>query len=162
MALIGGLLTVTAFFLWGVRIAAGQKESLGVLDAMLSFLRELSARLSHRREGLKGIFAAYGDPLLESYGFLPLLREHDGREYPAVWEAALKALPLPSEALPPLQTLGSSLGRIPFGAQTEQITLCITLLEGVQKALETGAFQKRKSTVALWTLGGLLIALLLL
>ena len=100
--------------------------------------------------------------MLESYGFLPLLREHDGREYPALWEAALERLPLPSEALPHLQALGSSLGRLPFGAQTEQLSLCITLLEGVQKSLKTGAFQKRKSTVALWTLGGLLVALLLL
>ena len=171
MALMGGLLTVTAFFLWGVRVAAGQREALEALDAMLSLLRELSARLSHRREGLKGIFAAYRHPLLESYGFLPLLREHDGREYPALWEAALERLPLPSEALPHLQALGSSLGRLPFGAQTEQLpfgvqteqlSLCITLLEGVQKSLKTGAFQKRKSTVALWTLGGLLVALLLL
>lgn len=162
MALMGGLLTVTAFFLWGVRVAAGQRESLEALDAMLSLLRDLSARLSHRKEGLKGIFAAYRHPLLESYGFLPLLREHDGREYPALWEAALERLPLPSEALPHLQALGSSLGRLPFGAQTEQLSLCITLLEGVQKSLKTGAFQKRKSTVALWTLGGLLVALLLL
>lgn len=162
MALVGGLLTVAAFFLLGAHQAGKQKTSLEALEAILRLLRELSARLSHRREGLKGIFAAYRDPLLEAWGFLPLLRDHDGREYPALWETALETLPLPPEALPPLRNFGTTLGRVSLSAQTEQLALCITLLEGAQRELRAGAFQKRKSTVALWTLGGLLIALLLI
>jgi len=160
--LMGGLLTVAAFFLWGTSLAAKQKDSLAVLDAVLALLRELSARLLHRREGLRSIFAAYEDPRLAPYGFLELLKSHDGRDYPSLWTSALALLPLPKEALPPLRTLGSSLGRVSLEAQGEQLALAIALLETVQRELLAGAFQKRKSTVALWTLGGLLAALLLL
>lgn len=162
MELIGGLLTVAAFFLYGFSKAGNLKTSLEVLDSMLALLRELSARLSHRRESLKTVFSAYQDPLLESYGFLSLLKNHDGRDYPALWENALPLLPLPREALPPLTSLGASLGRLSLKGQTEQIALCLTLLEAVRKDLQAGAMQKRKSIVALWTLSGLLVALLLL
>lgn len=162
MRLMGGLLAVAAFFLWGTAQAGKQKEALTVLDGILTLLRELSARLLHRREGLKAVFAVYEDPRLSAYGFLELLKSHDGRDYPSLWASALALLPLPKEALPPLLTLGSSLGRVPLEAQTEQIALCIALLEKVQGELRAGAYQKRKSTVALWTLGGLLVALLLL
>ncbi len=162
MELTGGLLTVAAFFLYGSAKAASHKTALNVLEAMLAFLRELSARLSHRRESLKTVFAAYQDPLLESYGFLSLLKGHDGRDYPSLWEAALTTLPLPREALPPLRELGASLGRLSLKGQTEQIALCLTLLERIRQELQAGAPQKRKSIVALWTLSGLLVALLLL
>lgn len=162
MRLMGGLLTVTAFFLYGTFQAGKQKDSLAVLDAIVEFLQALSARLFHRREGLRSVFASFSDPRLEAYGFLRILREHDGRDYPSLWNPALETLPLPKEALPPLRALGASLGRVPLEAQTEQLALCIRLLETLRQELKSNAFRKRRSTVALWTLGGLLVALLLL
>ena len=162
MDLLGSFLTVAAFFLYGTSKAGKHKAALETLEAMLSFLRELSARLSHRREGLKEVFAFYESPVLSSYGFLQLLKEHDGRDYPALWEAALPLLPLPEEALPPLKSLGATLGRLSFSAQTEQIALCVALLEEIQRKHRAGFLQKQRSTVALWTLSGLLTALLLL
>ena len=162
MELTGGFLTVTAFFLYGVSKVHKEKDALGVLEGMLTLLRELSARLLHRREGLRQVFATYGDPRLEACGFLPALREHDGRDYPSLWNAALRLLPLPAEALPPLQSLGSSLGRVSLTVQTEQLALSISQLETILRKMRDSAYQKGRSTVALWTLGGLLVALLLL
>lgn len=161
MRLIGGLLAVTAFFLYGTSRASAMGEELDTLEGMLSLLRELSLRLLHRREKLGDVFATCRDPF-PSYPFLSLLREHSGENYPLVWKSGVQALPLPKEAVPPVNELGDSLGQLLLTPQAQQLELCIARLEELQKRLQTNASQKQKSTVALWTLGGLLTALLLI
>lgn len=161
MRLIGGLLAVTAFFLYGVSRASAMKEELDTLEGMLSLLRELSLHLLHRREKLGDIFAACKDPF-PSYPFLTRLREHGGESYPPIWKSGVQDLPLPKEAVPPLNDLGDSLGQLFLKPQAQQLELCIARLEELQRSLRENAAQKQKSTVALWTLGGLLTALLLI
>ena len=161
MRLLGGLLAVTAFFLYGSSKAGGIRTELDTLEGMLSLLREMALRLTHRREKLGDVFASCKDPFPE-YPFLSFLQTHGGQSYTAVWKSALQILPLPEDALPPLRALGSSLGQLPLISQKEQLSFCIARLEDVQKKLSANASQKQKSTVALWTLGGLLTALLLL
>ncbi len=161
MRLLGGLFAVMAFFLYGTSRANASKEELNTLGAMLSFLRELSLRLVHRREKLGDVFATCKNPFPHDE-FLQVLREHGGQNYPGVWRAGLQTLSLPKEAIPPLHVLGDSLGQLLLRPQTEQLELCIARLEELQKSLQQNALQKQKSTVALWTLGGLLTALLLL
>ena len=161
MRLLGGLLAVTAFFLYGSSKARGLRTELCTLEGMLSLLREMSLRLIHRREPLREIFASCRDPFPEE-PFLPFLRANGGQSYPVVWKAALELLPLPKEALPPLYALGDSLGQLPLGSQKAQLDFCIARLEELYGQLGENTLQKQKSTVALWTLGGLLTAVLLL
>lgn len=161
MRLIGGLLAVAAFFLYGSSRAGAVEEELNTLEGMLSLLREVSLRLLHRREKLGDIFASCGNPFPD-HSFLPRLREHDGTDYPRVWKASLQELPLPKDSLPPLNSFGDSLGQLFLHPQEQQLELCIAQLEELQRHLRTNTSQKQKSTIALWTLGGLLTALLLL
>ncbi len=162
MRFFGGLLTVAAFFLCGTSVAGEVRRELRATEAVLSLLRELSRKLTWGCEPLKRVFASYRDPLLEKAGFLSLLRAADGRNYPAAWASAMETLPFPAAARRALQTFGESLGRLPLETQKEQLSLCIAALEAERQEALTHAEQKRRSTVALWTLAGLLIAVLLL
>lgn len=162
MRLIGGLLTVAAFFLCGTSVAGESLAELRTVEAMLSLLRELSRRLLWSRDPLHTLFPHYCDPLLEKYGFLPALRQANGRNYPAVWAEAVGHLPLPEQAKNALEAFGSSLGRVSLDTQKEQLSLCIHTLEEARDKAREQAGQKQRSTVALWTLSGLLAALLLL
>lgn len=162
MRLIGALLTVAAFFLYGTSRAGEVKNTLAVTEGMLTLLRDLSRRLTHGKYPLGHVFSVMEDPLPERYGFLSALRSHDGRNYPAVWKASVLHLPLDKAAKDALLLLGDSLGRVSLEVQTEQIALCIAALEESRRDLRDGALQKQRSTVALWTLGGFLVALLLI
>ena len=161
MRLLGGLLAVTAFFLYGNSKAGNIRRELDSLSGMLSLLREMTLRLTHRREKLGEIFATAKDPFSE-YAFLSRLSVQDGSGYGRAWNASLPLLPLPKDALPHLQSVGDTLGQLPLEPQKEQLEYCIARLEELQAKLSANASQKQKSTVALWTLGGLLTALLLL
>ncbi len=160
MRLIGGLLTVTAFFLIGTASAREIRTELRVLEAMLAFLRELSRKLMWSRAPLQTLFEAYREPFLESVGFLPVLRQADPKQYGTVWQSALSCLPLSEEPLRALDELGQSLGRVSLETQKEQLMLCISALEESHAALKAKAKDKQRSAVSLWTLSGLLIALL--
>lgn len=162
MRLMGGLLIVSAFSFCGISFAGEARTEIHGLEALLSLLRTLSRRLSWGKEPLRRLFATYRDPYLERIGFLPLLRDADGRNYPDAWEQALRRLPLPPEAMGEALTLGTSLGRVSLEAQLEQLSLCIASLEACHRNAQAGARRNRRSTVALWVLAGLLIALLLL
>lgn len=162
MRLIGGLLIVGAFSLCGISFAGEARTEMRALEALLSLLRTLSRRLSWGKEPLRTLFSSYRDPYLERTGFLPLLRGADGRNYPDAWEQALRHLPLPPEAMRDALTLGTSLGRVSLEAQLEHLSLCIAALETCYKNAQTNAERNRRSTVALWVLAGLLVALLLL
>lgn len=162
MRLIGGLLTVAAFFLCGAAFAGETRAEVRTLESVLTFLRSLSQKLTWSREPLRSAFQTYRDPLLERTGFLPLLRSADSRSYPAVWEEAVRLLPLPPPAARELQEFGTSIGRLPLHTQRERLALCIAALEAALQTARQSSLQKCRSTVALWTLAGLLIALLLL
>lgn len=162
MRLLGGLLVLLSFTLCGISFANGVRTQQQTMEAMLSLLRTLSQTLQWGRAPLCEVFRAYRDPLLEKTGFLPALRDADGRNYPAVWDASLSLLSLPENARSPLRSFGNALGRLPLGTQKEQTSLCIAALEDALEAFRAQAMQKRRSTVALWTLAGLLVAVLLL
>lgn len=162
MRLIGGLLIVSAFSCCGISFAGEARTEIRALESLLALLRALSQRLSWGKEPLNALFSSYRDPYLERIGFLPMLRSADGRNYPAVWEEALHLLPLPPEAMREAQNLGASLGRVSLEAQLERLALCIAALDVCRGSARTRAERNRRSTVALWILAGLLIALLLL
>lgn len=162
MRLIGGLLIVGAFSLCGISFAGEARAELRALEALLALLRALSQRLSWGKEPLRLLFASYQDAYLERIGFLPLLRNADGRSYPAAWEQALSLLPLPPDAMRASQALGSSLGCLSLEAQLEHLSLCIAALDACRQTALTHADRNRRSTVSLWILTGLLVALLLL
>lgn len=162
MRLIGGLLIVGAFSFCGISFAGEARAEIRALEALLALLRTLSQRLSWGKEPLHTLFRSYRDPYLEHIGFLPALRETEGRSYPDVWEQALRLLPLPPDAMRASQTLGSSLGRVSLEAQLEHLSLCIASLDVCHRNALTHADRNRRSTVALWILAGLLVALLLL
>lgn len=162
MRLIGGLLTVAAFFLCGTSAAGQTVLELRTVEALLALLRELSRGLVWKCLPLHTLFAQYRDELLEKQGFLPALRGACGRNYPAVWQDAAEKLPVPVQAKRALSDFGSTLGLVALDAQKEQIALCIASLEEVRDAVREQTQQKQRSTVALWTLSGLLVALLLL
>lgn len=162
MRLIGGLLIVSAFSFCGVSFAGEARAEIRALEALLALLRALSQRLAWGKEPLHTLFRSYRDPYLERTGFLPALRETEGRSYPDVWEQALRLLPLPPEAMRASQTLGASLGRVSLEAQLEHLSLCIASLDACRQNALTNADRNRRSTVALWILAGLLVALLLL
>ena len=162
MRLIGGLLIVGAFSLCGVSFAGEARSELRALEALLGLLRTLSQRLSWGKEPLRSLFAAYQDAYLERVGFLPVLRGADGRSYPDVWQEALRLLPLPPDALRALQQFGASFGRVSLEVQLEHLSLCINTLDDCRQSLAAHADRHRRSTVALWILAGLLVALLLL
>lgn len=162
MRLIGGLLIVSAFFWVGTGSAKEIRLGVRALESMLAFLRELSRRLNWSRTPLQALFAAYRDPFLEQIGFLPLLRGADPKQYARSWEAALACLPLTEEPLRPLKELGQGLGRVSLQSQKEQLLLCIAALEEQLTAQKAKAKDKQRSAVSLWTLSGLLIALLLI
>lgn len=162
MRLIGGLLIVSAFSFCGVSFAGEARTEIRALESLLSLLRTLSQRLSWGKEPLRSLFSSFRDPYLERTGFLPLLRNAEGRNYPDAWEQALRLLPLPPEAMQEAQTLGASLGRVSLEAQLERLSLCIASLEICHRNAQTHAQRKCRSTVALWVLTGLLAALLLI
>lgn len=162
MRLMGGLLIVSAFSFCGISFAGEARAELRALEALLFLLRTLAQRLSWGKEPLRTLFSSVSEPYLEQIGFLPLLRGADGRNYPAAWEQALHLLPLPPEAMREAKSLGVSLGRVSLEAQLEQISLCIASLETYHGNARARARQNRRSTVALWVLAGLLVALLLL
>ena len=153
MRLIGGLLLVGASAACGILLTGEAKSEIRALEALLE-LRTLSRRLTWGRDPLRTLFAAYRDPYLERVGFLPALRSADGRAYPVVWAKALQTLPLPPDARKEAEALGPSLGRLPLDAQLERLACRDTARQNAEK--------NRRSTVALWTLAGLLVALLLL
>ena len=161
MHLLGGLLAVTAFFLYGSAKANAIRRELETLEGMLSLLREVALRLALRREKLGEIFASCKNPFPET-PFLQRIAMQGGGGYGRAWQTSLSLLTLPKDALPPLHTLGDTLGQLPLEPQKEQLDFCIARLEELQAKLSANASQKQKSTVALWTLGGLLTALLLL
>ncbi len=162
MRLIGGLLLVGASAACGILLTGEAKSEIRALESLLELLRTLSRRLTWGRDPLRTLFAAYRDPYLERVGFLPALRNADGRAYPAVWVQALQTLPLPPDARKEAETLGPSLGRLPLDAQLDRLALCIDALSACRDAARQNAEKNRRSTVALWTLAGLLAALLLL
>lgn len=162
MRLMGGLLIVSAFSFCGVSFAGETRTEIRALEALLSLLRSLSQRLSWGKEPLRTLFSSFRDPYLEKLGFLPLLRNAEGRNYPNAWEQAMRLLPLPPEAMKQAMSLGASLGRVSLEAQLEHLTLCISSLETSRRDAQANARQKCRSTVALWVLAGLLMALLLL
>lgn len=159
---MGALLIVSAFSFCGVSFAGESKAEIRGLEALLSLLRTLFQRLSWGKEPLRTLFSAYHDPYLERTGFLPLLRGAEGRNYPDVWEQALNLLPLPPEAAREAKALGASLGRVSLEAQLERLSLCIATLDACRENAQVNAHRKCRSTVALWVLAGLLVALLLL
>lgn len=162
MRLIGGLLVVTAFFWIGTVSAREIRTELRALESMLAFLRELSRRLAWSRTPLQALFASYRDPFLDRIGFLHILRSADPKQYALAWQSALARLPLSETSQKPLRELGQSLGRVSLQTQTEQLSLCIVSLEDIHIALQAKAKDKQRSAVSLWTLSGLLIALLLI
>ncbi|MCH5183052.1 MAG: stage III sporulation protein AB [Oscillospiraceae bacterium] len=162
MRLMGGLLIVSAFSFCGVSFAGEAKTEIRALEALLSLLRTLSQRLSWGKEPLHTLFSSMDDPYLERIGFLPLLRNAEGRNYPDAWERALRLLPLPPEAMREAQALGASLGRVSLEAQLERLSLCIASIETCRENAQDNARRKCRSTVALWVLAGLLAALLLI
>lgn len=162
MHLIGGLLTVIAFFLIGTASAKEIRSELRALESLLAFLRELSRRLLWSRATLQTMFSTYREPFLESAGFLPAIRQADPKQVPAVWIEALSCLPLSEESLRVLEELGQSLGRVSLETQKEQLALCIAALEETYTETKAKAKEKQRSAVALWTLAGLLVALLFL
>lgn len=162
MRLIGGLLVVTAFFLIGTASAQEIRTELRTLEALLAFLRELSRKLAWSRTPLQAVFAAYRDPFLERIGFMRILQSADPKQYALAWQNALARLPLSEESQKPLRELGQSIGRVSLQTQTEQLSLCIASLEDIHIALQAKAKDKQRSAVSLWTLSGLLIALLLI
>lgn len=162
MRLIGGLLVVTAFFWIGTVSAREIRTELRALESMLTFLRELSRRLAWSRTPLQALFASYRDPFFDRIGFLHILRSADPKQYALAWQSALARLPLSETSQKPLRELGQSLGRVSLQTQTEQLSLCIASLEDIHIALRAKAKDKQRSAVSLWTLSGLLIALLLI
>ncbi len=160
MRLIGGLLIVTAFFAVGSVSAREVRAELRALEAMLAFLRELSRRLTWERMPLQALFAQTQEPFLERIGFLPLLRNADPKQYALAWKRALARLPLSGEPLRALETLGQGLGLVPLETQKEQLMLGIAVLEEAYASQKAKAGDKQRSAVSLWTLSGLLIALL--
>ena len=162
MRLIGGLLIVTAFFLVGTGSAREIRLRLRALEGMLAFLRELSRGLTWSRAPLQTLFAACREPFLERVGFLPILRGADPKRYTSAWSDALAHLPLAEEDIRVLKSLGETIGRVTLETQTEQLLLCISELEEHHAALRAKAKDKQRSAVSLWTLSGLLIALLLI
>lgn len=162
MRLIGGLLIVCAFSLCGVSFAGEARAEIRALEALLALLRTLSQRLSWGKEPLRDLFASYREPYLERVGFLPALRHADGRNYPAIWQEALLLLPLPPDAMQAAQNFGSSFGRVSLEVQLEHVSLCASTLDTCRQNLVAHANQHRRSTVSLWVLAGLLVALLLL
>lgn len=162
MRLFGGLLLVTAFFLLGVGLASRTRTQVRQLEALSALLEALSQKLRWSREPLADVFASFRDPLLEQSGFLPTLRAGDGRSYPADWARAVKALALPPDATAALLSFGETLGRLPLQTQQERTALCKSTLDGINGKMRAREEQTRRSTVALWTLFGLLLAILLL
>lgn len=162
MRLMGGLLIVSAFSFCGVSFAGEARTEIRALEALLSLLRTLSQRLAWGKEPLRSLFSSYRDPYLERTGFLPLLRAAEGRSYPDAWGRALRLLPLPPEAMRQAQSFGASLGRVSLEAQLEHLSLCVASLEICHRDAQNHARQKCRSTVALWVLTGLLVALLLI
>ena len=162
MRLIGGLLIVTAFFWIGTASAREIRAALRALESMLAFLRELSRKLAWSRIPLQAVFAQAREPFLERIGFLHILRDADPKQYALAWQSALARLPLSEVSQKPLRELGQSLGRVSLQTQTEQLSLCIVSLEEAYAAHKQKAADKQRSAVSLWTLSGLLIALLLI
>ncbi len=162
MRLIGGLLLVGASAACGILLTGEAKTEIRALEALLELLRTISRRLTWGHDPLRTLFADYRDPYLERTGFLPALRNADGRAYPVAWSQALHTLPLSPDAMKEAESLGPSLGRLSLEAQLEQLALCIDALSACRDTAKQNAEKNRRSTVALWTLAGLLVALLLL
>ncbi|MBQ1203495.1 MAG: hypothetical protein IIX61_06820 [Loktanella sp.] len=162
MRLIGGLLTVTGFYLLGAASAKKIRTELRAMEAMLAFLRELFRSLTWSRKPLQALFCAYRDPFLERVGFLPAIRQADPKRYTDAWRDALQTLVLSDASRRALETLGQTIGRLSLETQKEQLMQCIAVLEEQYAVQSAKSKDRQKSAVSLWTLSGLLIALLLI
>ena len=162
MRLIGGLLTVTGFYLLGAASAKRIRTELRAMEAMLAFLRDLVRSLTWSRKPLQALFSAYNEPFLERVGFLPVLRQADSKQYTEAWERALHTLSLNDTSSRALETLGQTIGRVSLETQKEQLMQCIAVLEEQHAVQSAKSKDRQKSAVSLWTLSGLLIALLLI
>ena len=157
---LGSLLITLSFFLLGAGIAGETKAERAALNALLRVLQTLRDRLLWQREPLDRFFSGCDAPELQKYGFRDRLLSAGTVE--TGWKNAVLALPLPDEARAELLSLGETLGKTALAPQTERLSLCIATCERVCAELAETEKKQRKSTVAVWTLVGVLLSLLLL
>lgn len=160
MKLSGALLVTLAFFLIGAGIAGEARAERRALQAILRLLHAMQSALSWQRVPLDRFFASFADAELEACGFLPALRGSAAGQ--AGFRDALSLLPLPADAGAALREFADTLGTLPLGAQCDRLSYCISRLEPILQDLTEREKNRRKSTVAVWTLIGVLLSLLLL
>lgn len=160
MRLAGAFLLTGAFFLVGAGVAGEKRAECRTLEAVLRLLRTLLQRLTWKKEPLGRFFAEYSDPVLDRAGFCACVTE--SASFSEGWKSGVAALSLPKEAKETLSALGDDLGTLGAEPQKERIALCVSVCAEILSACSEREKKQRRSTVALWTLAGVLLSVLMM
>ena len=160
MSIFGAFLIVGGFFLIGAAEAGERSRGCRLLAASVRLLDALLETLSWAREPLGDFFRRYRDPVLEESGFSEMLCGETGVR--DGWKRFFAGVALEAEAKEALLALGDTLGGVGLEAQSERIRRCKAVCEAVLAAESEKEKKLRKSTTAVWTLVGGLVALALL
>ena len=158
MRLVGGCLLAAALSLFLLSRLRREEESLRLLSALLSFIRELREKIAVFGTPLDEILEGYTDPVLDGCGFLSRARRVGLSE---AGEALRKEGRLPPSLSSELMLFFTSLGK---GFREEEVQRCgaaEALLARERDAALPALEKNRKLTRALILTGSLFILIIL-
>ncbi len=158
---IGAIALTLCSYTAGAMLAAGEKERLFTLEALVSFLCCMRRRIYGERIPLYRIFAEYENERLEKCGFLPLLRSQRAM-LGSVWRQAVELLFIENGVKRELCLFGEALGSLPLDEQLKRLDGCIAMLEGARNSAAKTLPEKQKSTKTVCLIIGLITAIILL